>query len=227
MSQTINPPYTPTTFTFLQAIARGLWPALFLLPLCLWLITTDTLHYWRYGAPIGQGWYVFSKLFALYGVLLLWYQGVSSLLKSTPYAALLPAWRFLRHRMLGVLTLCVVVLHIACFVTAVSLRKETLALGLLWLDFRDFYHGVITLGLVAFWLSLLAIAAAVLRQRYPDLWRHIHRFMMAVIVMGLVHGYLIGTETRYGVYEIFYLSLFASFCAAMIYRWRQLKRATQ
>lgn len=170
---------------------------------------------------------MFSKLFALYAALLLWYQGVSSLLKSTPYAALLPAWNFLRHRALGLLTLCAVVLHIACFVTAVSLRKETLAVGLLWLDFRDFYHSAITLGLVAFWLSLLAVVAAVLRQRYPSVWRYIHRFMLAVIVMGLVHGYLIGTETRYGVYEIVYLSLFASFCAAMVYRWHQRRQAKQ
>ena len=46
-------------------------------------------------------------------------------------------------------------------------------------------------------------------RRPPDarrgIWRWFHRSMMVVVGAGLIHGYLIGTETRYCFYEIFYI----------------------
>lgn len=200
-----------------------LWPVVFILPFMLWHFTSDVIHYFRYGAPPGQIWYVFSKLFGLYGVLLLWYQAASTLLKNTPYASVFPRWTFLQHRFLGSFTLMAITLHIACFVTAVSLRKETLALGLLLPDFRDFFHTAITIGLFGFFIALGAMVAAMLRQRLPRVWRGLHRSMVLVVVLGLVHGYLIGTETRYGWYEIFYGTLLVTMLLAAVLRWQSQK----
>jgi len=200
------------------------WLVVFLLPLLLWHITSDVYGYFRYGAPTGQIWYVFSKLFGLYGALLLWYQAFYTLLKNTRYANALPLWTLLRHRYLGSLTLLLITCHIAFFVTAVSLRKETFAWGLLLPDFTDFYHTAITLGLVAFAIAVIAVLSAILRRGLPSVWKIVHRAMLIVVTLGLVHGFLIGTETRYGLYEIFYCSLMATFLVAVWLRWREAKR---
>ena len=211
----------PSLTLFFSSCGKKLvWPTVFILPFALWHFTSDVLSYVRYGAPTGQIGYVFSKLFGLYAVLLLWYQAVSTLLKNTAYASALPQWTFLRHRTLGSLTLLTIILHIVCFVTAVSLRKETIAWGLLLPDFKDFYHTAITVGLFGFVISLVAMAAALLRRRFPMVWQTIHRAMVLVVLLGLVHGYLIGTETRYGLYEIFYCTLILTLLLAIALRWR-------
>ncbi|MBL1275070.1 MAG: ferric reductase-like transmembrane domain-containing protein [Ectothiorhodospiraceae bacterium] len=196
---------------------------IFILPFTLWHFTSDVVSYFRYGAPAGQLWYVFSKLFALYAVLLLWYQGLSTLLKDTHYSTLFSTWGFLRHRIIGCLTLLLIVSHIVCFVTAVSLRKETFAWGLLLPDFQDFYHMAISIGLFGFFTLLIAISAALLRERFPSVWKMTHRSMILVVGLGLVHGYLIGTETRYGLYEIFYCALIVTLLIALLLRWQVIK----
>lgn len=202
---------------------KWLWPIIFVLPLALWNFTTDVVSYFLYGAPIGQIWYIFSKLFGLYAALLLWYQAVSTLLKNTHYSAVFPQWTFLRHRVLGSLTFLTIVMHIICFVIAVSLRKESIAWGLLLPDFRDFYHSAITIGLFGFLVTLVAIAAAMLRGRFPRFWKLVHRGMIIAVSLGLVHGYLIGTETRYGLYELFYGALIIGFMMALYGRWQTIR----
>jgi len=199
------------------------WLVVFVLPLCLWHITSDVYGYFRYGAPTGQIWYVFSKLFGLYGALLIWYQAFSTLLKNTCYSSTFPSWTLLRHRYLGGLTLLVITCHIAFFVTAVSLREETFAWNLLLPDFRDFYHTAITIGLIGFAMALMAVFVATLRGRFPNIWKVLHRAMLAVVTLGLVHGFLIGTETRYGLFEIFYCSLMVTFLGAAWLRWREAR----
>ncbi|MEO0444184.1 MAG: hypothetical protein AAFZ92_10695 [Pseudomonadota bacterium] len=211
------------TLLFSSSVKKWLWPTVFILPFALWHFTSDVLTYVRYGAPVGQIWYVFSKLFGLYAVLLLWYLAVSTLLKNTTYANALPQWTFLHHRVLGSVTLLAVVIHIACFVIAVSLRKQTIAWSLLLPDFKDFYHTAITVGLFGFFIALIAMAAALMRRRFPMVWQTIHRAMVLVVFLGLVHGYLIGTETRYGLYEIFYCALILILLLAIVLRWRLQK----
>jgi len=223
MSEFVNKRQLSLSWLLFHYGKKLLWPSIFILPFTLWHFTSDVLNYFRYGAPTGQIWYVFSKLFGLYAVLLLWYQALSTLLKNTLYASVLPRWTFLRHRTLGSLTLLAVMIHIACFVTAVSLRKESVAWGLLLPDFRDFYHTAITVGLFGFLISLVAITAAFLRRRLPMIWQTIHRGMVAVVMLGLVHGYLIGTETRYGLYEFFYFALLVTLLLSLALRWQLRK----
>ncbi len=216
--------FQPSLSLSSKSVTNVLWPVVFVLPFALWHFTSDVMSYFRYGAPTGQLWYVFSKLFALYAVLLLWYQVLSTLLKGTRYHALFPTWTFLRHRTIGSLTLLTIMVHIACFVTAASLRKETIAWGLLLPDFHDFYHAAITIGLFGFFIVWIAIGAAILRRRFPTVWKIIHRSMVLVVGLGLVHGYLIGTETRYGLYEIFYCALMVTLLMALVLRWQVIRR---
>jgi DMSO/TMAO reductase YedYZ heme-binding membrane subunit len=203
--------------------SRFAWLIIFLLPLLLWRSTSDVISYFRYGAPSGQIWYVFSKLFALYAVLMLWYQSLNTLLKETRFSNLFPRWNFLHHRILGSLTFLTIFLHIACFIIAVSLRKETIAWSLLLPDFSDFYHTSITIGLFAFLISLVALTAAVLRKHLPVKWKKMHRGMLLVVALGLGHGYLIGTETRYSIYEWFYGMIALTWLIALYLRWPLLK----
>ncbi len=207
-----------------QALRSLVWCAVLLAPLGLWLLTTNIYSYVQYGAPTGQIWYVFSKLFGLYAGLFLSYQVVSTCLKNTKYSVALPNWSLFRHQYIGASLFFVTSFHIAFFVTAVSLRKDTFAWALLLPDFKDFYHTSITIGLFAFMLAILAVLAALLRTHLPQVWRYLHRAMFLVVLMGLVHGYLIGTESRYGLYELFYLSLVLSACVALLLRWREARR---
>lgn len=215
--------FLPSLSLSLAQGAKVLWPVIFLLPFALWNFTSDVVSYFRYGAPIGQIWYVFSKLFGLYAILLLWYQAISTLLKNTNYSRALPRWTFLRHRALGCLTVLTIIVHITCFVTATSLRKDVIAWTLLLPNFQDFYHMAITLGLFSFLILLMAILAAVLRKYISVIWRTIHRSMIFVVVLGLIHGYLIGTETRYGLYEWFYGALMLVLLVVLILRWQIVK----
>jgi len=204
-------------------VSRLCWLVIFALPLCLWYLATDVYSYARYGAPAGQIWYIFSKLFGLYGVLFLWCQGLCVLLKETSYAAVLPQWVSLHHRTLGGLTLLVIVSHVACFIAAVSLRKEAIAWELLLPDFRDFYHTAITIGLFGFFAALLAVFAVMFKKRFSNAWKMIHRGLLVVVASSLVHGFLIGTETRDGFYGVFYFALIVTFCLAILLWWRQFR----
>lgn len=201
------------------ALGRLGWVLLLATPWIWWQSTTDVLGYFRYGAPDGQVWYVFSKLLGLYAAVFLWLQALCGLLKPTPYRILLPDWALSRHGLLGGLTALVLTAHIGSFITAVSLRKDRPEWTLLLPDFRDFYHTSITVGLTAFFLMLIAVVAATLRRRLPGVWRWVHRFMLAVIALGLLHGFLIGTETRDGFYTVFYGGLAATYLLALVLRY--------
>lgn len=211
---------TPIALPKNRSLCSLIWPAIFLLPLVLWQLTSDVMSYFYYGAPKGQLGYVFSKLFGLYAVLLLWYQTVSALLKNTNYIKVLPQWAWLYHQRLGMLAILIVIFHIVCFITAASLRQEALALDLLLPNFQDFYHTAITIGVGSFLVLLPAAIAALLRRKLPTLWKDIHRSMVFIVLSGLLHGYLIGTESRYGYYDIFYIGLMASIFIALVLRWR-------
>lgn len=201
-------------------LGRVVWIIILTLPWAWWYSTTEVVGYAVYGAPSGQLWYVFSKLFGLYAAVLLWLQVLCGLLKPTPYAAWLPLWARSRHAILGGLTALIIASHIGSFVTAVSLRKNTVEWPLLLPNFSDFYHASITVGLTAFFLLLVAITAALLRRRMSHVWRWVHRLMLGVVALGLLHGFLIGTETRDGFYTAFYGALVLSCAAALLARWR-------
>jgi len=191
---------------------------IFACPLCIWFYTSDVYSYYRYGSPVGQIWYVSSKLFGLYAVLLLWFQAISSLLKDTRYWVKFPCWTMLRHQYIGTASLFLVVLHVFSFTVATSLRKDTFAWRLLLPDFSDFYHTSISVGLFAFLILIFSFLVAIFRTRIPFNWRYLHRGMLIAIALGIIHSFLIGTETRYGVYKLFYFLLVFLFSASLLMR---------
>ncbi len=203
-----------------QLFGRMIWIAILTLPWAWWYSATNITAYWQYGAPQGQVWYVLSKLLGLYAALLLWLQALCGLLKPTWFGAWLPLWARTRHGILGGFTMLVVAGHVGSFVTAVSLRKNRFEWPLLLPNVSDFYHASITVGLTAFFLLLLAVTAALLRNKLRNVWCWFHRIVLGVVALGLLHGFLIGTETRDGFYTLFYSALALSFVAAVTLRWR-------
>lgn len=204
-------------------LGRTTWIAILTLPWAWWYSTADLTAYWQYGAPPGQIWYVLSKLFGLYAAVLLWLQALCGLLLPTSFGIWLPRWARARHGILGGITLLVVVGHIGSFVAAVSLRKARFEWPLLLPNLSDFYHSSITVGLIAFFLLLLAVGAAFLRHSLRPVWRWLHRLVQGVVALGLLHGFLIGTETRDGFYTVFYGALALSFILAVAIRWHASK----
>jgi len=82
-------------------------------------------------------------------------------------------------------------------------------------------------GRFAFYLILIAVAAAVLRNRYPAAWRPVHMLMYAAIALGLVHATLIGSDLAYpGIRAVLYALFVAVVAALLLKRWqRYLKSA--
>lgn len=191
----------------LQIIRLFLWVSLLFCPLLLWWDSANVPDLYRYGAPAGQLYYVFAKLAGLYAVLALWLQAMGLLLRDSACQAMLPAWSMSRHRWIGRISVLAVVLHATLFITAVSLRQGGIAWGWFLPNVNGFYHTAASLGWLATVLMAAALMALAYRKRFPFTWRIVHRIMLAVVVLGFVHGYLIGTETRYGWYLYFYLGL--------------------
>jgi len=76
-------------------------------------------------------------------------------------------------------------------------------------------------GRVAFYLILVAVAAAVLRNRYPAVWRPVHMLMYAALALGIVHATLIGSDlVNPAVRGIIYV-LFIAVMAALLLKRRQ------
>jgi DMSO/TMAO reductase YedYZ heme-binding membrane subunit len=76
-------------------------------------------------------------------------------------------------------------------------------------------------GRVAFYLILIALTAAVLRNRYPSVWRSFHMLMYAALALGIVHATLIGTDlANPGIRAVLY-ALFVAVMAALLLKRRQ------
>jgi len=76
-------------------------------------------------------------------------------------------------------------------------------------------------GRVAFYLILIAVAAAVLRNRYPAAWRPFHMLMYAALAFGLVHAALIGSDLVNPAVRGVMYALFVVVMAALLLKRRQ------
>ncbi|NVO66324.1 hypothetical protein [Methanofollis tationis] len=76
-------------------------------------------------------------------------------------------------------------------------------------------------GRVAFYLILVAVAAAALRNRYPAAWRPVHMLMYVALALGLVHAVLIGTDLVHPVVRGVLYALFVMVVAALLLKRRQ------
>jgi hypothetical protein len=181
--------------------------ALVVFPAGFWWSTSGApMFAYGYAMPNGQEFYLLSKLAALYALTCAWLQVMYGLLKDDAIGrSFLPSWSVTNHRRIGMMTVTAALLHVALFVTAVSLRKETFAYGLLFPNFSDYYHSMVSLG----WLALVAMLAVAitgfLRMR-KGIGGRIHRLFPAIILFGTIHAQQIGSDATHGIW--FYLYLF-------------------
>lgn len=173
-----------------------------------WLQTThNPLSYFSEQIPPGQTFYIFSKLFGLYSIVLLGVQLCVGLAKLPVLSK--------QHRILGVLTLVVIIIHMGLFVTAVSMRSGYLNFSILVPNFIDNpFNRAVSFGVLAFLLlCLVALAGVFYHLAGRLLW--LHRFSYLCFGLAMFHSVLIGTETRSFIMLFLYFSIFILFLLSL------------
>ncbi len=162
--------------------------------------TGDLGLYFREAVPPGQFLYVLAKLAGLYAIALIWLQLVLGALRPWLESHFSSRAVLRLHVRLGPLALLLILTHALLFAAAVSLRSET---GLPWALFvpqltGPFYPRMVSLGVLALLLVLIAAVAATLRQwpAFRVVWRKLHFLNYAVFGLALLHSFSIGSETR-------------------------------
>lgn len=182
-----------------------------------WLQTTgNILLYLEPDVPIGQGWYVLSKLLGLYALVCLLLQMLIGLMPAS-------GWKSY-HGLTAVFFVVSVLLHAAFFITGVGLRQGHFPSGLLLPAFdHGFYKTALSLGLIAVWcLPLIVLSGYYRRKSHLSVWRFIHHLAFIVCVFGVLHSYWIGTETRHITLQLFYLTTFALLALTVLLKARSV-----
>ncbi len=197
----------------LSVMALGI---LLLLPTLQWQYSSDAISYLKHPEllPAGQVPYVFSKLFALYAIFFIWFQCIATLLKNQLARLHIWRWQLFRHQILAALIISLSALHVGCFFLAVAVRNGEPNWALLTVDFSDYYRGAISVGLLALLFLSVGVVFAVFRNQLQRHWRWLHRCVLGAVVLGLIHSWLIGTETRGGINGYVYIAMFVSLIIA-------------
>ena len=180
---------------------------LFVLPGVVWFESIgNLLTDFRPSSMPGQNLYLFSKLMGLYVIIFLWLQVTYGLTRNDRLLGL-PLWTKKRHQYLGITTFVMIVLHVSFFVLAVSIRKNTFAVGLLFPNFDGFYHTMLSVGWFALVMVIAVISARVMREKLNFNWIWMHRLSLPALFLGLTHGLMIGSEATMGALFYLYISL--------------------
>lgn len=144
--------------------------------------------------PPGQSWYVLSRLFGVIALSVGCWQFVIGLSSKFPVALFKKRHhQTVIHGLLGLGTFVLFWAHALCFVTAVSIRKQFFAYGLLLPNMSDYYHAVISIGWLALVLVTIAVAARAFRIRNRHQW---HKLVYGVLPLAVIHSALVGSDTR-------------------------------
>lgn len=192
---------------FFQGREKIILIILFLIPTVVWLNNTgNPLLYLTKHVPIGQGFYVWSKLFGLYAVILFWLQATIGLLKNTKYQ---PQWISPAiHKWLGITLLLIIIFHVSSFITATTLRSGHLTSHLLLPNTEDYYHARITLGLLSFSLVVVTLLARKITTK--NIRINLHRLSLPAFYLSAWHSLAIGTESREPILIILYVFMLSS-----------------
>lgn len=199
----------------------------FSMPFAVWFVSTDSpAAYFSAAVPPGQTFYVFSKLFGLLAMVMLWFQAMAALAKDTPALEGFPRLQGRQHAVFGVVLFVVVLVHLSLFVVASTLRTKHSALDLLLPTFEHgYYRAMVGLGAIAFWMLVLVMFAGWRRLRGVVPWRWIHRLGFIVFSLGFLHGITVGSETRFGLMKYVYAFIGLSLGTAVISRlWKEVRR---
>lgn len=199
----------------------------FVMPLGVWLASAgNPLAYFSAAVPPGQTFYVFSKLFGLLAIVMLWFQGMAALAKNAPVLRGFPRLSRRAHVALGVASVTAVVLHVSWFVIASSIRTQHVALDLLLPTFsHGHYRMMVGVGAIAFWLLALALLGGWRRLKGSQGARWLHRLVLGAMCAGFVHGMTVGSETRFGLMTYVYAFIGLSLGTALTsWTWHALRR---
>lgn len=147
--------------------------------------------------PPGQGFYLFSKLAALYAIALVALQIALALIRAAFPGKTVPPWSLPGHRLLGAFTVFAIIVHVAAFVAATSLRNEEFAWRLLLpVTGHGYYRTMVSVGAVALWLSIAGVTVRALDRYRPGIRRLHPVLMLTVAALGIAHSYGIGSESN-------------------------------
>lgn len=208
MNQTVASSHSPITWVNRLTLA-----ALLAIPVGVWLIGLgEPLAYLSHRVPTGQILYLFSKLFALYALAFMTAQvliGVGG--RDSRY--------FHLHPLTGALSAVFVLLHLSTFLIAATLRSKHSALETLIPVFdKGFFKLSVSIGVIAAYLLIAVVISGLLLARKWSGIRYIHYFAYAVVALGFIHSFFIGTETRQPVIIGYYAMLLAAVLMAIIRR---------
>jgi predicted ferric reductase len=204
-------------------IARVAWlvfVAVCLSPVVAWFASVnDPFAYFRTGLPAGQQMYLIAKLFGLLAFFLFWLQAMLALARRAPILAGFPCSDPRLHKVLGIVSALLILVHVGLFVAAASTRSDRIAWDLLWPDFtHGYYRTHIDLGAVALWMTPLMLFAGWRLSRGRRAWKAVHMMWPVAFVLMFLHAYGIGTESRFGAMRYIVLFVAASLAIALFYR---------
>lgn len=191
--------------------------AALVLPVVFWLQAVEGLRdFMSYRLPPGQAAYVLSKLFGLLSLTLVSLQ--IFLMVDRRMNLLVPPsnWTNNHHRILGVATASVVLIHVLLFFLAVSLRENTIAWHLFSPNLvGGSYARGLSLGVIGFWLLVLTIPFGILAAHtFRVASKLLHRLIIGVLFLGTVHGLWIGSEKE----MIMLISTFSAVIGLLVLR---------
>ena len=171
-----------------------------------WSVSVFPLDLADWRAPSGQGFYLLSKLMGLLTVIAIWWQVMGAILHHPSVSR----ERLGRHKQSGGLVIVLGVSHYVFFLVAAWLRNGHFPVALLYPVFDNHFKLIVSIGWFALVSLLVAVAFAVFRQFFRKIWRYIHRLVYVAMVLGVFHGFMIGSETGFGAFYYIYLFLMAS-----------------
>lgn len=161
-------------------------------------------------APPGQTLYVLSKTTALFVYVLMWWQIMLGMFKKINKK---------QHVILGASLFVLIFIHVALFVTAVSIRQGELHLSVLVPVFSEgYYSDALAIGVIAFFMIIAATLAAVLRKQFSKSWKWVHALVYFSFLLATVHSLMIGSEVNSGLFSYIVYGAVLSLVVAFIYK---------
>lgn len=179
------------------------------LPFTVWLAAVpEPWTYLEPGVPPGQILYVISKLAGLIAIALFTLQIVLTLIRHRKFKILRGLAKYSLHYWLGIITFITILIHIGLFALAASVRAESWMVQLLLPNWHGFYNSMVSLGVIAFYLSCVLVLLGLLLKFALLRKNGVHK-LLATICGGLifVHSFAIGSETHEPAVRFFYLLL--------------------
>lgn len=204
---------TPVKFSLLIFI--------FLTPSVVWWVSLiDPSIYFEHTVPEGQRQYVLSKLLGLYAVFLMWLQVIVALIKEHKPNQYVPRFTPKIHVILGVSTILLVMAHMGLFIYGVYLRTDHAPIHLLAPDFQTgFYNGALGIGAIALWLlCIVGISGRMRSISRRTVWKLLHKLSLVVFFLGFLHGFLVGTESKFSLMFYFYTGMAGALMGLVLYR---------